>query len=1118
MSQKQSTVNTPIALAFKQEKNFFSSEPVILAEAGREDCALRQAAQVALEAGSRANFARYRTYFDFRGADVEALESLVAAELRGRAEYFDLYRRGQVKTPYSGAKALEDAGSKYNEPYGFPALVLDLDTSKTRDELGVVQDTRLTLDWFRAHGVPHQVFSSGNKGYHLEVPAWALNSPTHPRCAEVVKRLLAALSQEILGKPDGYDLAMVHRGGLIRLQHVQREIRRDREGNRIEEPPRFKTPVLRGCEIRVPNPLCHERREWLPPLPAGEPNPALLERWEAAAARVRSTSATASEDPAGVEPLPDGLPYWAGALPGGRRWEGLERLALVFGLQEGASKASGVQCPHPAHEDDSPSAVYFAESGNVYCSACNRTYPPHQVAAWKKITGVKLARRSSPPQVKPTRAQLDLEHAAKRAELAALLEQLLDNQDPDLISVVRASTGLGKSVGLSRALARRCGVGALVLSATHGLSREFAQRAEEDRLIAALKQEPWEQEPRCNTVRFRKGALELTGREHLELAGGVAEPRRLSCARCPLRKECSFLVGMERLKEHAGDGGLVLGATANLRNRASLRQLAGANRTVVVDEDALSALSQVEAYSLGDLRAQADRAGGEYDVWEDYVPVPRQSKARAWLEEVVAAAEANRRWVPAALRSRAEEAKPDWRSAEASSAATVAAQMAIPALLAGLDGQPAEQVSLAEALPAGYQDFVGAITAEEERRAWDGHSTSERRVAIDIGWTGLPEVLGFDDTLSDDLRELNRLANQLRDPSGLLGLRLALRPREDGGEDLQLVIHRVAQGLDDLRLILLDATISDYDARLISLITGKRVEIHDLKASNPLNKLVHDPSGGYSRTWAQDPAGARYQRSLDFVKRLAEEVGSENLGLAGRKGCAWLEDARIRAGLEEDAILTYGRARGRNSLQNKQALVIMGDPAPDPWAYYLAAMARLDYSEVPPVVMRAGLTQGPSQSLPHYRVGFPAFGPNPEARAAGRAAYAAVMSAELEQMAGRLRLLQGEGRTVYLLSAQHPGPAVGVEYGYEIDPSLLWRGDAEAGVGVDPKLDILDQDLLGELPPTPTQIRDAEILRLQQEEGLTQAQISKRVGVSQDTVGRVLRAAGVRPGRGGARR
>ena len=205
-AQNKSTV----AFVYKHTKYSFAEDAVILAEEGAEDVAHREAAKHGLTGSATRNYARYRSYFDFRGADVDSVQINVRDEVSERAEHFRLVRQGH-KGDYAGPKALESSAGKYSEAYGFPALVLDLDTGTSRDELTLIQDVKATMRWLASKGVPFQVFSSGKKGYHIEIPSWCLGRPEHPRCAEVLKGMVASLSQEILGKAGGYDLQPLHR-------------------------------------------------------------------------------------------------------------------------------------------------------------------------------------------------------------------------------------------------------------------------------------------------------------------------------------------------------------------------------------------------------------------------------------------------------------------------------------------------------------------------------------------------------------------------------------------------------------------------------------------------------------------------------------------------------------------------------------------------------------------------------------------------------------------------------------------------------------------------------------------------------------------------------------------
>src|SRR5690606_10895070 len=124
-------------------------------------------------------------------------------------------------------------------------------------------------------------------------------------------------------------------------------------------------------------------------------------------------------------------------------------------------------------------------------------------------------------------------------------------------------------------------------------------------------------------------------------------------------------------------------------------------------------------------------------------------------------------------------------------------------------------------------------------------------------------------------------------------------------------------------------------------------EIHTYDVSNAGSKLVQDPSCSYSRKSKkrqlkdhQDPEYKgidRYNATLAYCRGLVDQYGLDQFGIITHKDCEYtrklLGELGIKAENIGDHYWWFGNLRGLDTWGGKRALVIMGDPGPNPLAY-----------------------------------------------------------------------------------------------------------------------------------------------------------------------------------------
>lgn len=989
---------------------------------GWSDRAHRYAAQ--LHHTNPRAWARYRSVFSWQGGEVAALEQAVRAEQAARRAW----RRSNPGEDYQGPSALARAAAQWRGPYGIESVILDLDCSDDRGPAEIVRDLATTRAWLDQAGVGYQIFLSGNKGFHVEIhSSWffgqlddgrwvGLGSRTN--LAPLVKRLVGLLSQKILGKPDGYDASFYRRGGSIRLQGVPREIKPG------EERPRYKAPLTEerwaamqalGGAVTKADLACWELAPWaylpLPPTgsealpPCGiRPLVALVaeaERWAEGAVTILRPELTARSE-------------W--------EWVGAGAIFRAFGVAEG--EATAVCCPF--HRDEDPSAYLF-EDGGLWCHACDRSWPADEVAAKKKVAGVvaRKRKRSWQEEAGPSSAEIAEEISRKRSQLAALLRAALKPQAEgdaleDVVAVrrqplrvIRSTTGLGKSHSLSQEI-EALGGGVTVLTATEKLGGEYVERAAG---ALAHKRKPWSAEPRCETRESERTYEGVTavGRAHLETAGELAEWRSRVCQGCPLfqDKSCKFWQEVKDFTKRAAAGEIAVAASANLAAVSSLRQVLGANKILVIDEDAMPFLLPQAHWDLAELEAEVARVDRSAHPWFEAAGGPK-----AWLSEVLSCAEAGAPWIA-----------PTYRVEGIDLAAAALEGSSLRLQLEGEVASPAQRGSSLRQAKSRAEDGAKPVAAAWRAAKEEGSSSRTWFVDVDPSEIAPDGTFFLGQARFPNLPLLTNLLNTLRDHTDHLSLKIVEQRADKDSTRKTLILNKIAQVPDDVLVVLLDATLAAEDAELLGSLLGREVEIADLHAQNKKNQLIHDPSSGWSRS-AVSEYRSKQRKWLTWFKDLVKEEGSGNVGVVARKGCPLGVAAAELVGAEN--VLTYQGLRGLNNLEDKRVLVLAGDPAPNELAYLLEATRRGLCGS--PVAMAARVCHGPA-SAPLYRVNYSHLGP--VADPAYRASYHAVMTAELIQAVGRLRPLQGEGRRIYLFSPHFPGEDVVNQLDYKLHPKLL---------------------------------------------------------------------------------
>jgi len=344
-------------------------------------------------------------------------------------------------------------------PYDAEVFFLDIDEKSPYEALAALSVVR---GFFRKHGIPHYVWYSGGKGYHVEihksVVGWEPSNDLSARFQYLARELQKRIRDE-MGYHYRYDSVVYGRDRKYRMPLCRHE----RTG-------RYKTLLPSSSLQKGPSHILgatQKRRE--PPIKRyveSEQSEYLREIWDAYEPYQGSVEVRHSQ-----------IVENAGYI----NLDGIDE-ALLSHDRDAEDRGDRISCKCLFHEDRSPSAVLFRPTRRLYCSVCDRTWGPSTVA---RALGFNLE-RATENGIEEAR-----EEAARR-----IREIVAANQS----AALEVPVGVGKTHYV-REILREQGKSALYLADTHDLmERHQLESGGEGSHLAKYET----LEPRCRDLPYHR--------------------------------------------------------------------------------------------------------------------------------------------------------------------------------------------------------------------------------------------------------------------------------------------------------------------------------------------------------------------------------------------------------------------------------------------------------------------------------------------------------------------------------------------------------------------------------------------------------------------------------------
>ena len=862
-------------------------------------------------------------------------------------------------------------------PYDAKRILIDIDG----DTLGsVALPTKRFALWLGEYDIPHHLYHSGNRGYHLAIPKEAVGYERAPdldsHMGRFVRRLIRRFDTETEYRLE-IDHGLYQRHHKIRLPGCPRV-----QDNPIRGADQFKR-IITPSQITAQNRWGDVQAKTRGQIPLFDtdtidPVPMLQRLWEE------------TEDP--IDPVDILRP--SGGVGAEQTFSGevvnLDDLTEAVEDLPSAQETSGLDgtrkirlsCIHPDHRDLDPSAAYWPDGGGYNCLGCGHSAGASWVAdqlgvtlEWDIDTSTD-DEEEDPTPLSEAREELDRRMrgalygqahtvfqvpvgvgksytAASLAEEAAPVAVMEEGEDARAIEAIDPDDvdpawsedpddhdwlpdWCDHAEWIDWEPNRRV---AFCVDA-YDLADEQVERMDD----ALSLNRPWELEPRCISEDPPRGVPTQSRKEEIERRQRYAEARASVCVSCPLnphsdaydedREPCQF---HERYDEMVGREKSSFFSKNYLDIGGRFEELTRKHDVLVCDEDIIPHIIGTETFDMSDLRdarqltddvPSLECEGGSLGVWEmiqrltqEELPVPAQED-----QDGVDVIE---RWYDTA----------DWDGSWT------------------VDDSRAYRLT-DDAFEGDFGLGSGAMEHLTEVTRLINYLASNRVLDVTYKWGTLffrdivsnehlddCQIIVLDASVSeDDWRILQHLTREVpaytdEDWEAERQRRIDRLEQQWRADHDSGIFFEEGAEMPDFSEEVPEEPPEDAETRMIP------PEMVEISCQNGDTIIYQDPTCSWSRSSKKDKLEKhddpdfgdfdRYQALVDFIDGILHESGPDELGIITTKPAPGsdggflsrlLDDVDADLGIE-DHVMWFGNLRGMDSFKGRKHLVIIGDPS-----------------------------------------------------------------------------------------------------------------------------------------------------------------------------------------------
>jgi hypothetical protein len=526
--------------------------------------------------------------------------SLFSYDMDNVADYMNTQEdRGEILP--SGQPSL--GGFDSNDPYDARCCVIDIDSDS---RLIALQQARIVHEWMSEQDpwIPHIIWLSGSKGYHIEIMhehvGWGLEKDFAEHMKHFVWELKNRIEDEMnLSTSLDFDPTIYERNRKYRLPNCWRQ-----------STGKYKITCPTKLLMKSPSKQYSMASEAGPLPPYGEidwnPHPMLKDIWNNTKNQTghvevkRSFYGSSDTKIENIDDITNKLEKQHGTKWG--TWKGKDIL-------------QNINCP--IHSDSNASAGWIPEWASYVCFGCRDKGIDHSVNALADAIGVNLIRKKNLQINSLSDAEDELEKEMRR----------IANSDKN--ALISVPTGVGKS-HTAKVIAKESDGTFLITGDTHEGLREDQEKAENEHGMDTVhRDKPWIEEPRCEDVPVPDvpDVLADSRREYMEVLQSNDKGREIACETCPANPnndvndpdidwECKFQQKSEEMKNEEKHG---LSVKNYLAYQSKLEKWADERECVIVDEDCFSKFLSVETFDMDTLEKQV-REYDDISVYSDDLP------------------------------------------------------------------------------------------------------------------------------------------------------------------------------------------------------------------------------------------------------------------------------------------------------------------------------------------------------------------------------------------------------------------------------------------------------------------------------------------------------------------